>query len=200
MFRLFFITLVSLMVASILTPKSYANEAPPAEAKAEGGAEGKKEDAKKGAEEEWPKVQSEVQVLQAKVRQSEELIKKLSEDKQKAPDDASKAAIAQQMVAEYKILQQSLKDYEIKRNYLIYRFPEKGRKDARKYQRIELKPLEEMENQHTLESRINNVMRKVRKQYGEEPKEQGAGGKPGDSAEKKKLKDMDLTEPVILSK
>lgn len=197
---------LSLCALSIVFASSYAvAEDKPAEAaghgKAEAPAGGKEAEGKKEpkkTEEEWPKVQAEVAALQAKIKQSEDTIKKLSEDKAKAPTETQKVEITKQMMTEHKALRDLAKEYEIKRNYFLYRFPERGSKEARKYQRIEVKPLEDMENQHSIESRVNQVMKTVRKQYGAD--EASKQKKESSKKDSKKSEEIDLTAPLILSK
>ncbi|MFP5518940.1 MAG: hypothetical protein ACLGGX_03500 [Bdellovibrionia bacterium] len=166
-------------------------------------AETKEEPAKEQAgakvkEEEWPKVQAEVAALQAKIKQSEDAIKKLSEDKAKAPTEAQRVEISKTMIEEHKKMRELIKEYEVRRNYFLYRFPERGSKEAKRYQRIEAKPLEEIENQHTLGSKVEKTMKTVRKQYGSEEEKKAQVKK--DKKKSTSPEEVDLTAPLILSK
>lgn len=141
---------------------------------------------------EWPKVQAEVASLKAKIHQSEEAIKKFNEDRLKAKDEKVRAEIHQSMKDEHQNLKQLVKEYEERRNYFLYRFPEKGRTAAREYQRIEVKSLEEMENQHSLEARVTKAVKTMRGKFKVEGSQQ--------REEKKDQNKTDLSAPIIISK
>lgn len=143
-------------------------------------------------EEEWPKVQAEVAALKAKINQSEETIKKLNEDRLKTRDEEARAEIQKNIKTEYQNLKQIVKDYEERRNYFMYRFPEKGRTAAREYQRIELKSLDEIENQHSLEAKVSKAVKTMRGQFKSEALKK--------NQQKKDQKNSDLSAPIILSK
>lgn len=178
-FNKFSMTLVLAVILTFLSATSYAKEeAKPAEpAKASG--------------EDWTKVQAEVAALKAKIAQSEETLKKLNEDRLKAKDEQTRADLRQSMKTEHQNLKGLIKDYEERRNYFLYRFPEKGKTTAREYHRIELKSLEEIENQHTLESKVSKAVKTMRGQFKSQlPK----------TKEKKDQKESDLSAPIILSK
>jgi hypothetical protein len=108
------------------------------------------------------------------------------------------------MVSEHKTLQKNIEDYDQARSYLQYRFPEKGLKGERQYERIELKSLVEMESEMGLDSRIKRTLRKVRNQYkAPAPRavqvESRTGSDKG-SKIKKPSEGPSISDPVILTK
>lgn len=146
-------------------PQAGANEH--GEAPKEGAKEAAKEGSKGGGElPEWVNIQQRVQVSKAKVGAKEKVVQDLILAKQKEKDPQKSIEIVKSLKTEYRDLQLAVQEYEKDRNLLKYRFPEKGLKDARKYQRIEVKPLEEMENQLSMAGRIRGTMGRMKRQYG----------------------------------
>lgn len=195
--------LVLALMSFAFSVPAFANE----EKKAEGG-EGKEEaKGEKEKKDEYAEAAGQVAALQAKVKASEEAIHKLIEEKQTAKEPDKVGEIVKSLVNEHKILQKNAEEYERARAYLQYRFPEKGMKEKRNYERVEVKSLEEMENQQSLESRIKKTLGRVRKQYdAPEPKkkavtpaekEKRANGK---RENKKAPEGPSISDPVILTK
>lgn len=158
-----------------------------------------KPEAKTEAKDEYGEVQGRVSTLQAKIKTSEDTIRKLLEEKQQTKDSAKTAEIIKNLVSEHKSMQKDIAEYEKARSYLQYRFPEKGLKGKRTYERFELRSLEEMEHEMTMETRLKKTLRKVRKQYGTPEKTEEApllkkSKKPHGSEEPA------IAEPVIISK
>lgn len=191
------------------------------EKKAEGGGEAKKEgeaggEAKEGEgkaegksepkRDSFGEVQGRVSTLQAKIKASEETIRKLIEEKQHTTNAEAVSEIIKNMVNEHKTLQKNIEDYDQARSYLQYRFPEKGLKGERQYERIELKSLVEMESEAGLDSRIKRTLRKVRTQYkAPAPRAVQVESRTGEAAGKdSKIKKPDegpsISDPVILTK
>ncbi len=176
------------------------------EKKAEGG-EGEKKAEKK---DEYAEVQAKVAALEAKIRASEEIIKKLVEEKHSEKDQKKISEIIKSLVAEHKTMQKNNEEYEQAKSYLRYRFPEKGLKGEREYERIEVKSLEEIENELTLESKLKKTLGKVRKQYvapDPKPKKMDENGEvveqeshSSKSGKRTKKQGPSISDPVILTK
>lgn len=128
-----------------------------------------KDDMERGLPE-WLEVQTKIQVLRTKIKAKEDIVKKLIVDKENAKDEEQSRVLVNQLTTEYRDLTESIDEYEKMRSLLKYRYPEKGHKGDRKYERLEAKPLDEMEKQLSLEGRIRHTIGKVRQQYPDTPK------------------------------
>jgi hypothetical protein len=160
---------------------------------------GKEKDELSGSQkkqaDEATELQAKVQALQAKVRTKDENIRKLIEEKNETKDAAKVKEIIQQMVTEHKEMNTLIQEYEQNRSLLRYRYPEKGIHGARTYERMEAKPLEQIENQLSVEAKLNRTLKTVKSQYGEpapDPKRKA----------KKVEKNLapSLTEPIVIQK
>ena len=169
------------------------------EKKAEGGEA--KPEAKSEKKDESAEVQAKVSALQAKIKASEETIDKLIEEKQKTTDQKQISEIIKNMVSEHKTMEKNVEEYEKARSYLQYRFPEKGLKGDRVYERIELKSLEEMENEMTLDAHVKKTLHKVRKQYAAPDAKPTKNEGESEKGKSKKAKEgPSISDPVILTK
>lgn len=189
LFLVFFI-FSSLVLASEEKKEEHSEKK--GEAKAEAKAEPKTEG--------WAEVVARVQGLKAKVDNHEKTIKGLVEQKGTLKEGPQLNEVIRQLVAAHKAYLIDLKEYDKERDYLMYRFPERGVKNQRNYERVEAKTLEEMESAMSLEGRVGSALKKMRKQFPEDEVTQ-------ESATQKDLKDpykdsgnKNLLEPVIFSK
>jgi hypothetical protein len=184
-------------------PKKEAEKEAKPEGKGEGkeGKEGEGEAkepvnaAQKKQADEATELQTKVQALQAKVRTKDETIRKLIEEKNHTQDSAKVKEIIEQMVVEHKEMNKLIQEYEQNRSLLRYRYPEKGFHGTRNYERMEAKPLDQMENQMSIEAKLNQTRKTVEAQYGVVPKD----------PKKKSKKDSkpsapSLTEPIVIQK
>lgn len=168
----------------------------------------KKEEAKTEKKEDgWQEVSARVQALKAKVETHEKNIQALVQEKATSHSEARLSEIVKQLVLEHKSYMEASKEYDRERAFLMYRFPEKGVKGDRKYERLEVKSLEEMESQMSLEGRVRGVLTKVRKQYPvkEESVKEGETGATKTKKRKGTHEDADaeedqLSSPIIYSK
>ncbi len=194
---------LSFLIGLSLGSKSFATEKKE-EAK-EASKEAAKEEAKPEKKDEYGEMVAKVSALQAKVAASKEIIEKLLEEKKHATKPEQISEIVKNLVTEHKTMEKNAEDYEQARSYLQYRFPEKGLKGERVYERIEVKSIDDMEDELNLDSKLKRTMKIVRKQYAkpDEPAKKSSA-----SAEKKKksapLPGSDerptIAEPVILTK
>jgi len=180
----------------------YANEAktePHKEAAAEGAApEGQETETQKKQTSEATELQSKVQALQAKIKSKEDNINKLIEEKNHVKDAARVSEIISEMVKEHKEMSKMIEEYEQNRSLLRYRYPEKGYSGGRSYERLEVKPLDQMENQMSVEAKLKRNLKTVHSQYGtttdsKSPKKK----KPG---QKREAEAPSLTEPLVIQK
>lgn len=201
-----------LLVCALTSVASAAEEAAKKEepAKKEEAKGEEKKDEKVGAEEEMPEsqkkqlneaneLQAKVQALQAKVKSKEESIHKLIEEKEETKDPDKVKEIISQMVSEHKELTSLAHEYEQQRSLLRYRYPEKSFKGARTYERLEVKPLEQMENQMSIEAKLKRNMKTVHSQFGEAEKD-AAKKKAQQKKDQKGDQAPSLTEPIVIEK
>lgn len=160
----------------------------------------------KTAQQEWLEIQAKVQVLKAKIRSKDESVKKLIKEKMETKDPKKSHELVQLLQVEYKDLQSAIQDYDQQRSLLQYRYPEKGRFETKQYERIEIKELEDMEKELSLEGQINRAARKVRTQYkAHTPPVEPKGSSTTlpakkDPTVKEEKQGPDITEPVIITK
>lgn len=208
-FRIFF-SLTFMIAAGLVAHPAFAGEeggkekaeAPKDEKKDEGKGEKSADDdmseSQKKQLNEANELQTKVQALQAKVKAKEESIHKLIEEKEETKDPAKVKEIISQMVSEHKEMTSLAEEYEQQRSLLRYRYPEKSMKGGRTYERLEVKPLEQMENQMSIETKLKRNMRTVHAQFGESEKD--------DKKKVQKKKDQkgnqapSLTEPIVIEK
>ncbi len=168
-----------------------------AESKAESKPEGKeegKEKKTKAVEDSYVHVQLQVQTFEAKIRSGKEELEKLIEEKQHTKDPVKVSEIIKEMMLVHKEIEKNIKEYDLQRSLLKYRYPEKGRSEKREYERIELKPMEEIEGQLSLANSVNQSLKKVRSQY-ETPAEVETNEKLNKAKQNK-----GLSEPFVLKK
>lgn len=164
----------------------------------EHGKEGEGSDTQKKQANEANELQSKVQALQAKIKSKEDTINKLIEEKNHVKDAEKVSEIISEMVKEHKEMSKLIEEYEQNRSLLRYRYPEKGFSGGRSYERMEVKPLDQMENQMSVEAKLKRNLKTVRSQFGEpadakNPKKK----KPG---QKRETEAPSLTEPLVIQK
>jgi hypothetical protein len=164
-----------------------------AEPKSEGKEEGKDKKAK-AVEDSYVHVQLHVQTFEAKIRSGKEELVKLIEEKKISKDPVKIAEIIKEMILVHKEIEKNIKEYDLQRSLLKYRYPEKGRSEKREYERIELQPVEEIEGQLTLANSVNHSLKKVRSQY-ETPAEIEKNEKLN-----KAKQNRGISEPFVLKK
>lgn len=162
------------------------------------GAEAGGSDPQKKQANEANELQSKVQALQAKIKSKEDTINKLIEEKNHTKDAEKVSDIIAEMVKEHKEMSKMIEEYEQNRSLLRYRYPEKGYSGGRSYERMELKPLDQMENQMSVEAKLKRNLKTVRSQYGEPADAQTKKKKkPG---QKRETEAPSLTEPLVIQK
>lgn len=159
--------------------------------------EEKKEEKKEGegkkvksTEDSFVHVQHSVQTFEAKIKSGKDELEHLIHEKMTTKDPKRVAEIIKEMIKTHKEIEKNIKEYDLQRSLLKYRYPEKGRSERRTYERIELQPLEEIEGQVDLSTHVKQTLKRVRSQY-ETPQEVEQNIKAG---QKKK----NITDPYIL--
>lgn len=150
-------------------------------------------------------LQARLQGLKTKIAAKKDGLKKLIEEKQFNKDEKQSLDTFNQMKSEYKDLQASIKEYDEQLSLLNYRYPEKGLNKERKYERIEVKSLDELERQFSLEGKIKKTMARVRQQFPNKKSNKGSKVVENDIPDSPAAKISDpsrksVTEPLLLSK
>ena len=172
------------------------------------------EEAKKEGEKvetpEWMELQTQIGTLEARRQQKQEAILKAIEEKQKLKANSPQIKIVlDQMLVDYNEMRRLNDEKEKKLTVLKFRYPEKGMAEELKYKHQKIEPLEQMEQELSIDGRLNRNKKRVRTQY--QLKKTGPGTK--DSAdklgsnqedpmapEKPKEKSIDESETLILKK
>jgi len=194
---IWFFALVLVMLSSLSgSHLAFAGEEPKGKEEAKGaekggekGKEGGKEEGKgegKGEKKElpeWVEIQTQISTLDSRIIQKKETIAHLIEEKQHlAGDNPHVKEIIDDMVSNYKEMRKLQEDFEKKMIIYKFRYPERGAKEDRKYGPIEIKSLEQMEQELGLEGRLNRNIKKMRTQYQSSDSAKGASETSGHKA------------------
>jgi hypothetical protein len=146
---------------------------------------------------EWSDLLNKVAATKAKIVQKEDVIKKLVLEKSHASSEHSQYYI-KQLIEEHKLLNELKAHYEKQRSLFKYRYPEKFRQEGRKYDRMKVQTLEEMETQMGIDGQLDRSLKRVRSKFGEDPTrkeiEKTRAAKP------KSEESIDESGPIILEK
>ncbi len=154
--------------------------------------------------EEWIELSNRVMNMRAKVGMKKDALRKLIEEKRTEKNPTRVAEIIKQMVEEHKGLQKEVFEFNQQSSILKFRFPEKAMaNDKRKYERMEIDSLEQIETQLSLDAKIKKVVAKTRRHFSQpeitalpkEPLPQPEKVKPADTSSQDYLK-----EPVVIEK
>ncbi len=118
------------------------------------------------AEENYTSHQLKLVALMAKVHSKEDVILGLLEEKSHAKHAGQLNEIASQLATEHKELRVLVDDYEKERNIIRYRFPEMNSDEERKYRRITVKSIEDIESEIGLDKQLDETKKKMRLHYG----------------------------------
>jgi hypothetical protein len=172
-------------------------EAGKAEGSAEDSPEANATESQKKQMSEATELQAKVQALKAKVKSKEETINKLIQEKNHIKDAEKVKEIIAEMVIEHKEMSKLIEEYEQNRSLLRYRYPEKGYSGDRSYERMAVKPLDQMESQMSVEAKLKRNLKTVHSQYGEPAETKKS---KNIKARKKEAEAPSLTEPIVLQK
>ncbi|HRO67344.1 MAG TPA: hypothetical protein PL182_07260 [Pseudobdellovibrionaceae bacterium] len=161
---------------------------------------GEKTDKPSSPPPEWVEIQSRLQTLKAKLSAKEKTVRELIAAKHHGQERES----FEHLKKEHAELRQLAQEYERQRNVLKYRYPEKGLKDERKYRRVEVKSLSDMENQIGMESVLQKTQNKILRQYGStdggSDRTPASENKGSSNAPEKSTVDEGVTVPAVMSK
>ena len=152
---------------------------------------------------EWMELRAQITSLEGKVAMKREAIAHLIEEKQKLPANSAQVkSIIDEMISEHKEMVKYAEDLDKKQTILKFRFPERGLPEGRKYEHIEIKPLEQMEQELGIEGRLTRNMKKARSQYGNKTQKSDEDSNENDEKEPKNVgpKSIDDQGAIILQK
>lgn len=99
----------------------------------------------------------------AQIRALEKGIQDLIESKRKTTDPARLAIIANDLVARHKELTEAIRSYDKEALHVRFKHPDRSDAGDRKYVRVRIRSLEEMENEFGLDGRLNRVKARVQR-------------------------------------
>lgn len=145
---------------------------------------------------EWMDVVSSLSSLKTKIKSKEDTIKEIIQHKNHAKTKAEAEALVGELLREHKELTKLLEDYNQSAQLLKYRYPDVGITEKRKYEKIQIKSLDEYEESQTIEGQVKKTVAKVKTHYGVKEEK-----KPAEEEIKKPNIDNNyLAQPKILKK
>ena len=115
---------------------------------------------------EWSDVVSGLGSLKAKIATKEDTIKEIIHHKEHAKNKAEQEVLVNELLKEHKELTKMLDEYNSNAQLLKYRYPDVGITEKRKYEKIEMKSLDEYEKSQTIEVQIKKTVSKLKSHYG----------------------------------
>lgn len=147
------------MSLSFISVQALAEEEKPATEKA-------KEGASEADTMPWLAIEAKIQELAAKIESKKESINKMLEEKEKLKDNSPELKDKiKDIISEHKALEKMADDYSSQINLLKYRYPERHAKRDRKYDRIDIKSVEDMEQALGIDGKLNRNMVRMRTTY-----------------------------------
>lgn len=114
----------------------------------------------------WVEVEAKIQELAAKVKTKQTNLSLLFEEKNKLVNNSPELkAKVQEIVKEHAEMRKLAEEHQKQVSLLKYRFPERNAKAGRKYDRFEIKSVDDMEQAMGVDGKLSRNIRKVRSQY-----------------------------------
>lgn len=181
-----------------LSFSAIANEAPPAEGApaAEPPKISLEDKQQQERTKEWMDVVSSLSSQKAKIKSKEDTIKEIIQHKNHAKNKAAAEGLVAELLKEHKELTKLLEEYNTNAQLLKYRYPDVGITEKRKYEKLEVKSLDDFEQGQTIEGQIKKTVSKLKTHYGVKD------DKKSDSeiAKKPSYDNNYLAQPKILKK
>lgn len=124
---------------------------------------------------EWIVLESELQSLTTQIRQKQGNLNRLIQEKRSTEDRQKLAEIIRELNSEQRSLKSIVETYDQQRTLLRYRYPERRATVQRKYEKIEVKAIEDLESQTVLDRRLQSARQKVERTFGLVNSEDSAG-------------------------
>ena len=196
----FLFFLIVLALSTRANEDAHGGGAAPAEGAATAGAPADKvsfEDKRQqNRTKEWMDVVSALGSLKAKIKSKEDTIKEIIHHKEHAKNKAEAEALVGELLKEHKELTKLMEEYNTSAQLLKYRYPDVGITEKRKYEKLELKTLDQFEESKTIEGQIKKTVSKLKTHYGVKDEV-----KPDTEAPKKPSFDNNyLAQPTTIKK
>lgn len=149
---------------------------------------------------EWEKIQLELSTVKGKLEAQTTLVKNLIEAKNSLKGEALDKKL-DELKTEYAKLQKYTQEYNRMNQEYLTKFPERGTKVPRTYKRLKAKSLQALENEMTVQGRVNRLHSKILSQYPKTKvtvKKSNAAPASGDSL--KPTEKNDVTDQIQLKK
>lgn len=151
----------------------------------------------------WEGIQTKLGAMKTKLDSQTALVKNLVAEKAALANSEDVAKKNDELKTQHQKLETLVVEYNKLNDEYLTKFPERGLKQKRIYQRVKLKTLDSFEDDYTLRGRLNKLHGKVLRQYpGAAPKEAkksampvSASGEASTAADQK-----DVTETIELKK
>jgi len=145
---------------------------------------------------EWMDVVTSLSSLKAKIKSKEDTIKEIIHHKNSAKSKAEAEALVGELLREHKELTKLLEDYNQSAQLLKYRYPDVGITEKRKYEKIEIKSIDDYEDAQTIEGQVKKTVAKVKTHYGVKDEKKPAA----EEVKKPSIDNNNLAQPKILKK
>lgn len=157
----FFFIFLILQLSPVL---SWSNEDTPKAEEAKGST--KKEEIYSGRQtQEWVDLLNQLNAAKAKMEAQKKVVDDLLIAKQHSVDPVKVQENVKKLTEEHKKLNDNIQEYESMRSKLRYRYPEKGVKELRVYERVEARTLNEYENSFSVDARLSQAVEMMRDKY-----------------------------------
>lgn len=143
----------------------WASEEPKKETKEVAGEQKPVENYSGRQTQEWVELLNQLNGSKAKMEAQKKVVDELLLTKQKTTDVVKTQEVIKKLTEEHKKLNEYILEYESTRNKLRYRYPEKGIKELRVYERAETRSLNDYENSFSVEAKLTHAVEKMRKKY-----------------------------------
>lgn len=195
MSRLSKILLVFLFLG-FTTKANEETDAAPAESAVAGDKVSFEDKQQQGRTKEWMDVVSSLSSLKTKIKSKEDTIKEVIHHKNTAKNKAEAEVLVSELLKEHKELTKLLEEYNTATQLLKYRYPDVGITEKRKYEKMEIKSLDQFEESQTIEGQIKKTVSKLKTHYGVKEDEK----KTSEQAKKPVYDNNHLAQPTILKK
>jgi hypothetical protein len=117
----------------------------------------------------WIEIEAQISSLEAKFQAKTRAIEGLIEEKNHLkPNDPQLARVVSEIGKEDRERRKIAVDLEKQRTILHFRFPERGAAKNRKYEKVDIKSVNEIESSMGVDGRLNRSIQRMRSQYGSE--------------------------------
>lgn len=115
----------------------------------------------------WFANEAKISELSARIRTTEEELRKLIAEKKELPENSPAVKpLVKNILKSHKELGKLIDEFQKNMNILKYRFPERGQKAERTYEKMELKSVDELEQAVGIDGKLSRNVNRMRSAYG----------------------------------